>query len=599
MFTPRAWIVPALAVVVLAVPLQPARAAGDIVKSLAHIKLSGNPEESAPAEDSFLGGVMGETFKMKLDRIKKAKNDKAVHALYLELDGLSVGWAKLDELTEAIADFRKSGKKVYAFLQSGEQKDYLLALACDEVCAPESGLIMLNGLSAEVTFYKELLDYVGVEADFLRMGEAKSAVEPFTSTKMSDASRKQLTGVLDDRFEHGIIDRIVKGRADKKFTADQVKKLIDQGPYTPKAALKAGLIDRVAYEDNYSTEIKTALKADKVTVVKNYGQAKAEEIDITKLMMKLLAPPKISFSNKPKIAVIYATGAINSGKSGQSILGGASCGAQSMIEAIRQAEEDASVKAIVLRVDSPGGSAFASDLIWSELKRCKKPVVASMGDVAASGGYYICMCSSKIFADPGTLTGSIGVFGGKMTFAKVYDKIGLKTEVISRGANANILSMDTKFSNSERAAMSAFMHDVYDQFLDKAIEGRKKAGKDMTRAQLEKLAGGRIWTGRQAKENGLIDELGTLEDALAEAKKQAGIPEGKELEILALPKARSLVESILDMKGDSKLSSPELRTLQLLREVPELNRKLSGIEGLLQLRGEPAWLMAPYKIDVR
>jgi protease-4 len=599
MFSPRAWMLPALAMAVLAVPLQPARAAGDATKTLAHIKLSGNPEESAPAEDPIFGGVMGETFKLKLDRIKKAKNDKTVHGLYLELEGLDIGWAKLDELTEAIADFRKSGKKVFAFLQSGEPKDYLLALACDEVCAPESGLLMLNGLRAEVTFYKDLLDHVGIEADFLRMGEAKSAVEPFTSTKMSDASRKQLEGVLDDRYEHGVVERIVKSRADKKFTADQVKKLIDQGPYTPKAALKAGLIDRVAYEDKYSDEIKSVLKADKVTVVKNYGQAKAEEIDFTKLMMKMLAPPKMSFSNKPKIAVIYATGVIISGKSSQSILGSATCGSHTMIEAIRQAEEDANVKAIVLRVDSPGGSAFASDLIWNELKKCKKPVVASMGDVAASGGYYICMSGSKIFADPGTLTGSIGVFGGKMTFAKLYDKIGLKTEVISRGANANILSMDSKFSASERAAMSAFMKDVYDQFLDKALEGRKKAGKDMTRDQLEKLAGGRIWTGRQAKANGLIDELGTLEDALAEAKKQAGVPEGKEMDILALPKARSLVETLLDLKGDSKLGSPELRSLQLLREVPELNRKLSGVEGLLQLRGEPAWLLAPYKIDVR
>jgi protease IV len=597
MFAPRAWMLPTLAVVILAVPLQPARAAGD-AKTVAHIKLSGNPDETAPAEDPLFGSVMGETFMMKLDRIKKAKNDKAVAALYLELDGLDVGWAKLDELSKAIADFRNSGKKAFALLKGGNQKDYLLALSCDEVTAPESGLIMLTGVRAEVTFYKDLLDYLGVEADFLRMGEAKSAVEPFTSTKLSDASRKQLTGVVDDRYEHGIVERIVKGRPEKHFTAEQVKKLIDQGPYTPKAALKAGLIDRVAYEDSMSDEIKTVLKADKVTVAKNYGQNKPEELDLTKLLMKMMAPPKISFSNKPKIAVIYATGAITSGKSSQGILGVATCGAETMVEAIHQAEEDSNVKAIVLRVDSPGGSAFASDQIWKALKDCKKPVVASMGDVAASGGYYICMSGKKIYADPGTLTGSIGVFGGKLTLGKLYDKIGLKTEVISRGANSNIFSEEHKFSDTEREALTAFMKDVYDQFLDKALEGRKKAGKDLTRDQLVKLAGGRIWTGRQAKENGLIDELGTLDDAIAEAKKMAGM-ENKDMEILPLPKAKGLIESLLEAKSDSKVVSPELRTLKMLREVPELNRKLSGVDALLQLRGEPAWLLAPYKVDVR
>jgi protease-4 len=591
-----AWIL-AVVAVVLILPPPTARAAGD-AKKVAHIKLSGNPDESAPAEDPLFGSVMGETFLMKLDRIKKARNDKTVAALYLELDGLNVGWAKLDELSRTVADFRKSGKKAFALLKSGDQKDYLLALACDEIAAPESGLLMLTGVRAEVTFYKDLLDYLGVEADFLRMGEAKSAVEPFTSTKMSEASRKQLTGVVDDHFEHGIVERIVQGRPEKHFTAEQVKKLIDLGPYTPKAALKAGLIDRVCYEDSFSDQIKTVLGADKVTVEKNYAQIKQEELDITKLFMKMMSPPKINLSLRSKIAVIYATGAITGGKSSQSLFGEATCGAETMIAAIRQAEEDSSVKAIVLRVDSPGGSAFASDLIWKELKHCKKPVIASMGDTAASGGYYICMSSKRIFADPGTLTGSIGVFGGKLTLGKLYDKIGLKTETITRGANADLFSEVHKFTDSERQAMTAFMTDVYDQFLDKALEGRKKAGREITRDQLVKLAGGRIWTGRQAKENGLIDELGTLDDAIAEAKKEVGM-EGKDMDILALPKARSFLETLLEMKGDSKVLSPELRALKAFRELPDLNRKLGGVEALLQMRGEPAWLLTPYKVDVR
>src|SRR5205085_10645617 len=201
-----------------------------------------------------------------------------------------------------------------------------------------------------------------------------------------------------------------------------------------------------------------------------------------------------------------------------------SCGARTMVEAIRQAENDKTVKAIVLRVDSPGGSALGSDLIWNELRRSKKPIIASMSDVAASGGYYISMAAKKIYAEPGTLTGSIGVVGGKIALAGLYDKVGITTDVIQRGANAGIFASDEPFSPTEREALTALMKDIYDQFVDQALAGRQKAGKKMTREGLLKIAGGRIWTGRQAKENGLVDELGSLVDAVAAAKNVAGLP---------------------------------------------------------------------------
>src|SRR5207248_8606359 len=237
----------------------------------------------------------------------------------------------------------------------------------------------------------------------------------------------------------------------------------------------------------------------KVKVVKNYAKAKAEDIDLGNpftLLRQLLKPSLPKLSRGPKLALIYAVGPITTGKGGHGLTGASVVGSTTMVEAIRQAEEDSTVRAIVLRVDSPGGSALASDLIWNELRRCKKPVVASMSDVAASGGYYISMGARKIYADPGTLTGSIGVVGGKFALAGLYDKVGLKTEVIKRGAHANILSGDDPFSPSEREAMKALMQDVYDQFLDKALAGRHRAGKKMTREQLVKLAGGRVWTGR-------------------------------------------------------------------------------------------------------
>jgi protease-4 len=568
--------------------------------TVAHIRLAGGLDEAPlPAEPLFGGSL--ENFKTKLDRIKKARKDDKVQALYLQLDGLEVGWGKIDELTRAIEDFRKAGKKAFAFLESGDAKDYVLALACDEVYLPESGWLMLTGVRAEVTFYKDLFETIGVKADMLQMGDAKSAVEPFVRTSLTEASRKQLEGIVEDFYERSIVERIVKARPAKKFTAEQVKKLIDQGPFTAKKALELGLIDRVAYADAVPDLAKATLKAEAVKVVKNYGHQKADDIDFSNpfAVFKLLAPPKSSNSKNPKIAVIYATGAITTGRGGTSLFGGESCGSTTMIEAIRQAEADKTVKAIVLRVDSPGGSALASDLIWNELNRCKKPVVASMSDVAASGGYYVSMAAKKIYAEPGTLTGSIGVFGGKLTLGGTYDKIGLKTEVISRGANANVLSSNKPFSPSEREAMMALLRDVYDQFLTKALAGRDKAGRGMPRAELEKLAGGRVWTGRQAKANGLIDELGTLDDAVACARQMAGMDEDKEPELLILPKTKGFLDSLLDGKAEGRLPLTELRGLPLLRDLPEVAGALRSAEGLLRLRGEPAWLLAPYRLDVR
>ncbi len=462
-----------------------ARAADEPTPTVAHIKLSGSLEEGAPVADPLFGST-SENFKAKIDRIKKARKDDAVKALYLELDGLQVGWGKIDEMTRAIADFRASGKKVFAYVETGEAADYYLALACDEICMPEGGWLMLVGMRMEVSFYKDLFDKIGVKADMLHMGDYKGAAEPFTRTSLSEPNKKQLNSLLDDRFENGLVAHVAKTRG---LTADQVKKLIDEGPYTARAALKAKLIDRVAYPETFKDSFKTVLKNEKIILTKNYAQAKSKELNLDNpfaLFSELLSSPKTKKSKEPKVAVIYATGAIVTGKSGVSMLGGESCGSTTMIEAIRQAEEDDTVKAIVLRVDSPGGSALASDLIWNELKHCKKPVIASMSDVAASGGYYISMAAKKIYAEPGTITGSIGVVGGKLTLGGLYDKIGITTETLSRGANANILSTTHPFSESEKKAFLAMMRDIYDQFLDKAVEGRKKAGKDMTRAQAGK-----------------------------------------------------------------------------------------------------------------
>jgi protease-4 len=567
--------------------------------TLAHVKLSGDLGEKAPADaDPLLGAAAGETFKMTIDRFKKAAADKEVKALVLEIDGLSVGWGKLHELTQAIERVRKSGKKVYAWLESGSSKDYLLALACDEVAMPESGALMLTGVSMQVTFYKGLFEKLGIKADMLQMGAFKGAAEPYTRESLSDENRKQMTSVLDDFFEKDVVARIVAGRASRKLTADKVKKLIDDGPYAAREAQKVGLIDKLAYLDDYLDTARGTASPD-MKLVRDYGKKKDEELDLFGMVRKMIfggAKSALPASRTSKIAVIYVTGAITTGKSSVSFMGGETCGSETLVKAIRQAEEDKTVKAIVLRVDSPGGSALASDLIWKELKRSKKPVIASMSDVAASGGYYVCMSAKKIYAEPGTITGSIGVVGGKLATAGLYDKVGIKTERLSRGKNAGILSSDEPFSETEKKRMTDLMKDVYDLFLTKALEGRKAAGKEITREKLEKdLAGGRIWTGRQAKGHGLIDELGTLEDAIAEAARQGGLPADKEPELLLLPKPRNPLESLLGSVGGLQTHGLKID----LRQIPQLSEKLRGVDALLALKSEPVWVVMPYQVEVK
>src|SRR5262249_28964429 len=286
-----------------------------------------------------------------------------------------IGMGKVDELRAAIADFRKSGKKVFAYIEEAEGKDYLVACACDEIYMPECGSLMLVGMRMEMSFYKDLFDKIGVKADMLQMGAFKGAGEPYTRTGMSPQLRKQMESILDDYFEKSFVDAIVRSRTSRQWTADKVKALIDGGPYTAKAAHKAGLIDSVGYSQQVPDLVKASLKADRVKITKDYSHAESEQIDFSSPLsiLKMLAPSKPSISKgSTKIALIYATGPIITGKSTSTFFGGEVMGSTTMIEAIRQAEQDKAVKAIVLRVDSPGGSALASDLIWNELTRCKK-----------------------------------------------------------------------------------------------------------------------------------------------------------------------------------------------------------------------------------
>lgn len=566
---------------------------------VAHIKFGSDLDESpVPAESLF--GPPAENFSMKLARIKKAAKDENIGGLYLDLDGFSAGFGKLHELRVALAHFKKSGKKIFAYSEEYSARAYLLAAECDLVALPESGGVELVGMRAEVTFYKNTLDLLRLKADVLKVGDYKAAVEPFLRDSMSKENREQIESMLDDNFANEMVNPIAKGR---KLDTAKVKEIIDLGPFTAAKAKDLGLVDEVLYDDQFADAMAKKLGAKAVKVERNYGKPKAQKLDLSNpfalLEMMGGGGKVVRESKEPKIAVIYAVGSITSGKSGGGgplpFMGGDSVGSETIVAAIRQAEKDATVKAIVLRVDSPGGSALASDVMWREIIKCKKPIVASMGDVAASGGYYISMGCKKIYAEPGTITGSIGVFGLKLVTGDLEAWGGMKTEVVSRGKNTGVTSSTFPWTESERKSMMEIVEAVYDQFTSKAVEGRKAAGVDMTKEKLLKIASGRVWTGRQALANGLVDELGTLDDAIAGAKKFAGIDPSKEMELLVLPKASSFIDQL--MEGEAKLpfGKMEISALQL----PGMEKAVRMAAPLLATRKDFVKAMLPYSVEFK
>ncbi|MBP88783.1 MAG: signal peptide peptidase SppA [Planctomycetaceae bacterium] len=557
---------------------------------IAEIKIKGSLPESVSQPGIF--GELEQNLAGMIGRLDQAATDDEIAAVLLRIREPSIGRGKLAELSAAIQRVRDSEKRVIAELESATTAGFLLATHCDEIVMPESGVLMIPGVRAEITFYRGLFDKLGIKADMMQVGAFKGAAEPYTRSEMSPEFRKQYEGLLDDVYEQ-LVDAI---SANRKLDRAKVQELIDVGLFTTVEAQQSGLIDRVAYDDTFQEDLRKTLDVDELEMVKNYGKKKPDT-DFSGMMgmMKLFelmmgGEPSRRASRNKKIAVVYASGMIMDGESTASLFGGEILGGDTIVRAIRKAQDDKSVAAIVLRVDSPGGSAMASDMIWHAIEQCDKPVIASMGDVAASGGYYISMGCDKIFAEPGTLTGSIGVVGGKIALTGLYGKVGLNTDVISRGKNSGLLSIDQPFSDSERVVWKKMMEDVYRQFVEKAA-----AGRDMKAEQIEPLTGGRVWTGRQAKEKGLIDDLGTLREAIAFAKQQAGIGEDEKAELLILPKPKS----IFDQLFDSGIGIQSDFASQAAKSVPELSRHLRTVERLRKLFTKPAVCIMPYEVRIK
>lgn len=558
-----------------------------------HIIIKGAYPEGPQMPGLF--GDVTESLSKIITRLEKAGDDKSLTGVILHLKGTKVGWAKLNELREAILKVRKKNKKVYAWIESGMTKDYLIATACDQIVMPESATLILLGLRAEVSFYKNLFDMLDIKPDILRVGEYKSAAEPYTRTKMSEPFREEMSAILDDYFRQ-ITSTISKSRG---LNEKQVESAINAGPYMAVDAKKLKLIDHIAYEDQLPALITGGNSKTEVRVIKKYAKKRLDTnfsgiAGLIKLM-DLLAGIDSSqrIGSGPRIAVIYATGAIMSGSSSKGgLLGTNVLGSDTFIKAVNKAAKDEKVKAIVVRVNSPGGSALASDLMWRALEKAGKPIVVSMGDVAASGGYYISMGANQIFAEPGTLTGSIGVVGGKLAIEGLYNKIGITTSVISRGSNSGTFSTLNGFTDSERVAVTGLLKSIYKQFTEKAASGRK-----MEYNALEKLARGRVYTGAMAQKIGLVDQLGTLDNAIEYARELGKIPKDQKFEKLILPKPTSPFEQIF---GSVDVQSSQDQNFSKMLNVlsPELAQQLKKLDLINLLSREKALTLMPYDIQV-
>jgi protease IV len=510
------------------------------------LRLQGDLVEAAP--DDVLRVLRGEqvaTVRSVVETLRKAKVDKRVGAVLIVPSQMQLPlWGKVQELRDAILDYRQSGKPAIAYLEGADDRAYYLATACDRVFLMPSGQLDLNGLASYDLFLAGTFEKIGARPDFVRIGAYKTAPNTYTERTYTPAHREVAEALNRDMFI-----QLVRGIADgRKKTEAEVAALIDHGPFLAEAALQAGLVDGLAYADEIDD--KAQLPGGKLNELKASEYAR-------------VSPTSLGLNRGPKVALIYAVGAIVSGESGFDPLFGQVVGSDTLIRYIREARADKSVRAIVVRIDSPGGSATASDAVWRELvitrdENPKRPLVVSMSDLAASGGYYIAMAAPHIVAQPATLTGSIGIFAGKLVTGGTYEKLGANIESVSIGKHAEIYSPERPFNESERAKVQEGIEAFYTRFVENAASARQ-----MTPAALDAVAQGRVWTGQQAKQVGLVDELGGLGTALAAAKQRAGIDPNAEVQVVVYPPRRTVFDLLArSMQSDA---GPEVLLPFLLR----------------------------------
>jgi protease-4 len=525
--------------------------------------------------DDVVGQVLGRdaaSLRGYVESLRKAKRDPRIAAVLLRPTALDTPfWGKLQELREAILDFRQSGKQVVAYLEYGGDREYYLASAADQVYLLPTSPLDLTGIATYELFLRGTLDRIGAYPDFVRIGAYKTAPNQLTERGFTPAHRE-----MTEALNRDLYDQLVGGIAEaRRKNVEEVRRMLDEGPFTPESAHRAGLVDGLAYLDQLD---------DRVAALKE-GAAARELLEES--AYQRVSAEAVGIRPQSRMAILYVSGLIVSGRSTYDVVNGPTAGSDTVVEQLQRIRDDDSIRAIVVRVDSPGGASVASDVIWRELMITRdanpsRPLVVSMSDLAASGGYYVSMPGHVIVAQPATLTGSIGVFGGKFVLAGTMEKLGITTETVSSGGNATINSPLTPFTPAQRAKLMDYMDDFYQGFVEKAAASRR-----MRPEAIDAVAQGRVWTGRQARDHGLVDALGGLDRAVAIAKERAGIAADEDVELVTYPPRRTLYEALADrFQSSSALVWGQLVSRADVRAMAALTAPIR-----LFRRGEPLALM--------
>jgi protease-4 len=504
-----------------------------------------------------------------LTNLKKAKTDPNIKGIYLDLGDVPAGISLLEEIRNGLLDFKKSGKFIYSYSEMYSQKAYYLASVSDKIYLNKEGGIDFHGLAAEIMFFKGLLQKLDVDVQIIRHGKFKSAIEPFMLDKMSDANREQTRMFVGSIWNH-IVNNISVSR---KIDIAQLQNIADSMlVQTAEDAIKYKFVDQLVYKDEMIDALKSKLGIE--------TKEEIQYVTLSKYKDAKTADSKIKFS-KNKIAIVYAVGAIEGGEGDDLTIG-----SERISEAIREARNDSNVKAIVLRVNSPGGDALASEVIWREVALAKKtkPVVVSMGDYAASGGYYIACAANKIIASPTTITGSIGVFGMIPNLQKLFNnKLGITIDTVMTNKNAISISGNRPLSSYQEKVIQNQIERIYATFIGHVADGRK-----MTVSQVDSIGQGRVWSGFDAKRIGLIDDFGGMDKAIEEAVKLAKLSEYK---VIEYPIQKDFFQQIIkSLSGDdasSKILQKELgenytfyKTLKSISSMKKIQARLPFVINL-------------------
>lgn len=504
--------------------------------SVIQLKVGGDLEEYVTSRPLSLFGQEGASsisFLDALTAIRRAKNDKNIAGLYYRSGGWSMGFAKAIELRDAMIDFKTSGKFIYAFLEIGSELDYFFASAADSVYMPTEGMIELNGFAVSQLFWRGTLNKLGVEPFVTQFEEYKSAAESYSEKKFSAYAREELRSLLAERFRD-YVDHVAVTR---KLEPAQVAAALHRGVYCADSALALHFIDHIKSESGVKQIIAKSAgndtsKADTPTM-----------ISLSQYVRHLAEKPAGSVVRHKEIALIYGSGMMVPGRADDGgSFGEAMIGSDSFIRDLRRAAKDEDIKAIILRIDSPGGAVLAADAIWEEIQRIKKikPVYASMSDVAASGGYYMAMACDTIIAHPATITGSIGVISMLPNLSGTLDKIGATVDTVTTSPSANFLNPFMPFTEQDRRMFYRISEPIYKRFVQRVADSRHKSF-----AETRQVARGRVWTGEAAQRIGLVDKLGGLQETLKIVKRRLGVAESQRVRLRIYPEPRDPLESFL------------------------------------------------------